>query len=121
MSKKERGKKFKDAFGVLSEIVHDEDRTEFGKRWNDTLRLLMNKPMASAFLKFFLKEGLDPIGWPISLKDLKDMRNSIVHGSTSEVSSRELRRANVFLYRVAGILILKHLGIQQLKLDPSVK
>jgi hypothetical protein len=121
LSKKEKGKKFKEAFQVLSEIVGDEDRTEFEKRWNDTLKLLMNKPMAGAFLKYFIKEGLDPSSWPISLKDLKDMRNNIVHGSTSEVSSKELRRANVFLYRVAGILILKHLGIQEWELDLSLR
>lgn len=121
LQKDDMKKNFKAAFEILSQIVHDEDRPEFEKRWDDTRKLLMNKPMAGAFLKFFEKEGLDQSSWPISLKKLKDMRNRIVHGSTTEISSHELRRANILLYRVAGILILKHIGISQWKLDTSIK
>lgn len=121
LSKKEERNKFNEAFEVLTEIIHDADRAEFKKRWDDTTKQMMNKPMAGALLKFLHKEGLDPSIWPISLKELKDMRNRIVHGSTNEISSHELRRANILLYRVAGILILKHLGIPQWKLDTSLK
>lgn len=121
LSKEGKNKKFKEAFEILSEIVSEEDKIEFEKRWENTSSQLMNKPMAGAILKFLLNEKIDPNTWPISLKKLQDIRNRIAHGSTNEVSSQELRRANMLLYRIAGILILKLLGIQQWELGLSLQ
>jgi hypothetical protein len=52
---------------------------------------------------------------------LYQLRNNIIHGSIEKVNAEELRKANILLYRINGILILNLMGIKDWKLKLKIK
>lgn len=112
--------KQKEALIKLLETIDKSEHEEFKKRWHNVQTLLQNKPMKNQLTSFLESQNLDPKTFPIKLDTLKKLRDSITHGSVDKVNPEELRKANIFLYRICGILILNLMGIKDWKLDIEI-
>lgn len=73
--------------------------------------------MKNQLVLFLKSQNLDIKSFPISIKDLSNLRNNITHGSINNVDVEQLRKANILLYRISGIIILNLMGIKNWKLD----
>ncbi len=113
---KAKQKKYKDALNLLLKTISKEEQKGFINNWNTLSGKLAKKPAMSPLLKFFENQNLNPLDFPISVNNLKKLRDYITHGSMDKVDVEFLERANTFLYRITGILILNLLGIQEWEL-----
>lgn len=109
-----------EALTILLEIVDVKEHEEFKKRWQDLQNFLHAKPMKSQLTSFLESQNIDPQTLPISIKELKELRNNITHGSIDKVNAEQLRKANILLYRISGILILNLMGISNWNLNTDI-
>jgi hypothetical protein len=121
LTKKQRKERHDEALKKLLETIKIEEHEEYKKRWNDIQAFLQNKPMKNQLVSFLESQDLDPNTFPITIKDLKELRNDITHGSINGVNTDQLRKANILLYRISGILILNLMGIKDWKLNTEIK
>jgi hypothetical protein len=119
--KKQRKEKQEEALGKLLETIKEDEHEDFKKRWVNILVLLQNKPMKIQLVSFLESQNLDPKTFPIGIRELKELRNNITHGSIDKVNLELLRKANILLYRISGILILNLMGIKDWKLNTKIK
>lgn len=120
LTKKQRKERQDEALNKLLETIKIEEHEEYKKRWNDIQALLQNKPMKNQLVSFLESQNLDPKTFPVTIKDLKELRNDITHGSINGVNAEQLRKANILLYRISGILILNLMGIKDWKLNTEI-
>lgn len=121
LTEKQRKAKQDEALIKLLESIKKEEHEEFKKRWNNVQSLLQNKPMKNQLVLFLESQSLDPKTFPVSIKDLKELRDNITHGSIDKVNVETLRKSNILLYRISGILILNLMGIKDWKLYTEIK
>lgn len=121
LTKKQRKVKQGEALIKLLETIKEEEHEEFKKRWCNVQSLLQNKPMKNQLVSFLESQNLDPKTFPVNIKDLKELRDNITHGSIDKVNIETLRKSNMLLYRISGILILNLMGIQDWKLNTVIK
>lgn len=112
LNKSQRKEKQKEALEKLLETIDNSEHAEFKKRWNNVQTLLQNKPMKNQLVSFLESQNLNPKDFPIKIDALKELRDNITHGSIDKVDAEELKRANILLYRIDGILILNLMGIK---------
>lgn len=98
-----------------------EEHEEYKKRWENVQSLLQKKSMKNQLISFLESQNLDPKTFPISIKDLKELRNNITHGSIDKINPELLRKSNILLYRISGILILNLMGIKEWNLNNKIK
>jgi len=120
LNKNQTNKKYEEALSKLLETISIDEREEFKKRWHNVQTLLQNKPMKNQLVAFLESQNLDTKSFPIKIDDLKKLRDNITHGSIDKVSKDQLRKANILLYRIAGILILNLIGIKNWKLKTEL-
>ncbi|MCF8364342.1 MAG: hypothetical protein K9H16_01080 [Bacteroidales bacterium] len=114
LSKKETNKKYKEALELLLKTVPIEERCDFAKKWNGTARnKLVYRPMKSTIETFLNSQSLPVNDFPITINELKETRDGLVHGYSDSVDSLTIEKHNIFLYRICGILILNLLGIKE--------
>jgi hypothetical protein len=121
LNKKQRQTKQDEALTNLLETISTDEHDEFKKRWQNVQTLLQNKPMKNQLVSFLQSQKLDPQSFPVKIKDLNELRNSITHGSIDNVDLEQLKQANILLYRINGILILNLMGINEWKLNTEIK
>lgn len=121
LTKKQRKVKQDEALIKLLETIKEEEHEEFKKRWNNVQSLLQNKPMKNQLVSFLESQSLNPKTFPVSIQDLKELRDNITHGSIDKVNIETLRKSNILLYRISGILILNLMGIKDWKLNTEIK
>ncbi|WP_417861442.1 hypothetical protein [Winogradskyella sediminis] len=121
LNKKQRKVKQDSALSKLLETIAKDEHEEFKKRWGNVQTLLQNKPMKNQLVSFLESQSLDPKTFPVSIKDLKELRDFITHGSIEKVDLETLRKSNILLYRISGILILNLMGIKDWKLNTEIK
>lgn len=121
LNKKETKAKQKEALDKLLETIDKKEHEDYKTRWQNVQTLLQNKPMKNQLVSFLENQNLNLNNFPISIKDLKELRNNITHGSIDKVDLEELRKANILLYRISGILILNLMGIKDWKLNTKIK
>ncbi len=121
LSKKQRKEKQKEALEKLLETIKTDEHEAFEKRWGNIQPLLQNKPMKNQLVSFLESQNLDPKTFPIEIRELNELRNNITHGSIDKVDLEQLRKANILLYRISGILILNLMGIKDWKLNIEIK
>lgn len=112
--------KQEEALDVLLKTIDPVEYEKFKNRWQNVLSLLQYKPMKNQMVTFLESQGLVPATFPVSIKDLKELRNNITHGSIDKVNVELLRKANILLYRICGILILNLMGIKDWKLNTKI-
>jgi hypothetical protein len=110
-----------EALEKLLETIEQNDHEDFKKRWQNAQTVLQNKPMKSQLVSFLENQNLNPQTFPVSIKDLKALRDNITHGSIDKVDTEQLRKANILLYRISGILILNLMGIKEWQLNIEIK
>ncbi len=120
LNKKQTKIKQDEALLKLLEIIKSDEHEEFKKRWHNVQTLLQNKPMKNQLVSFLESQNLDPKSFPVKIKDLKELRDNIIHGSIDKVNEEQLRKANILLYRISGILILNLIGIKEWKLNTEI-
>jgi hypothetical protein len=121
LNKNQRKEKQEEALFKLLETITEDEHEVFKKRWRDIQVLLQNKPMKTQLVLFLESQNLDPKTFPIEIRELKELRNNITHGSIDKVDLELLRKANILLYRISGILILNLMGIKDWKLNTVIK
>jgi len=121
LNKKQKKAKQDEALSKLLETIKKDEHEEFKKRWGNIQTLLQNKPMKNQLVSFLESQSLDPKTFPVSIKDLKELRDFITHGSIEKVDLETLRKSNILLYRISGILILNLIGIKDWKLNTVIK
>jgi len=114
-------KKYKEALKLLLETIDLKDHKSFTNKWNSLSGKLEYRPMKSPLISFLESQNFQIDEFPISIEKLKILRDNITHGSINKVDSDELRKANTFLYRINGILILNLIGINEWKLNTDLK
>ena len=120
LNKKNTKAKQDEALEKLLETIDKKEHEDFKKRWQNVQTLLQNKPMKNQLVSFLENQDLDPKTFPVSIKDLKELRDNITHGSIDKVDAEQLRKANILLYRISGILILNLMGIKDWKLNTKI-
>ena len=121
LDKKNTKIKQAESLAKLLETIDIKEHEDFKKRWQNVQTLLQNKPMKNQLVSFLESQTLDPKTFPVSIKDLKELRDNITHGSIDKVDAEQLRKANILLYRISGILILNLMGIKDWKLNTQIK
>lgn len=121
LDKKNTKIKQDEALAKLLETIDIKEHEDFKKRWQNVQTLLQNKPMKNQLVSFLESQTLDPKTFPVGIKDLKELRDNITHGSIDKVDAEQLRKANILLYRISGILILNLMGIKDWKLNTQIK
>ncbi len=121
LNKKQISSKHNEALQILLQTISSEDAKDFTKKWKSMSGNLSYKPMKSPLLSFFERQRLNPAEFPISVNEIKDMRDSITHGSIDKINPEQIRKVNTLLYRINGILILNLLGIDEWKLNTELK
>lgn len=117
IGKKDKKNKQVKALEILLDTIISEDHEDFKTRWNNLIANLYQKSMKNQLVSFFESQGLDHNQFPITLRQLKELRNNITHGSIDKVDLDLLKRANILLYRINGILILNLMGIKNWKVN----
>lgn len=117
---KKKQRTYEEALNLLLQTVIIEEQEAFINNWKTFSGRLVKKPAVSPLLKFFENQKLNPGDFPISVNSLKKLRDYITHGSIDKVDLELLERANTFLYRITGILILNLLGIKDWKLKKEL-
>lgn len=120
LNEKQTKAKQEEALEILLETINTNEHEDFKKRWFNVQALLQNKPMKNQLVSFLESQNLDPKSFPVSIDDLKKLRNNITHGSIDKVNAEQLRQANILLYRISGILILNLMGIRDWKLNTKI-
>lgn len=120
LSKKEQGKKFKEALDVLLKTIPENEHKIFREKWTSIQGKMKYRPMKSPLVAFLEKVGFDIEDFPISVNELKVLRDKITHGSISNINEEQLRKANIQLYRINGILILNLMGIKRWKFSNKI-
>jgi hypothetical protein len=112
--------KQEEALIKMLDTIDPNEHEEFKKRWQDIQIILQNKPMKSQLVSFLEGQNLNPKVFPITIKDLRELRNNIIHGSIEKVNEEQLIKANDLLYRITGILILNLMGIKDWIFNPII-
>ncbi len=112
--------KQEEALNLLLKTIDPVESEKFKNRWQNILPLLQYKPMKNQMVTFLESQGLKPDTFPVSIKNLKELRNNITHGSIDKVNLELLRKANILLYRICGILILNLMGVKDWKLNTKI-
>ena len=101
-------------------IKREKEKKDFKKRWDDIQALLANKPMITELDNFIKYLNIDISNFPISIKDIRKMRNDLSHGSIEKYNEMKLTQANILLFGIIGVIILKAFGIENLDLKNIV-
>ncbi|HPL02225.1 MAG TPA: hypothetical protein PLE59_01750 [Bacteroidales bacterium] len=121
LDKNQTKEKQDEALKILLETININEHEDFKKRWQSVLANLQYKPMEKQLVSFLESQVKNTNTFPVSIKDLIKLRNNITHGSIDKVDVELLRKANILLYRISGILILNLMGIKDWKLNTIIK
>ncbi len=117
---KEKKKKFTGALELLLETINVSEQIQFKNKWTSLSGKLEYKPMTSPLVKFLESQKFNVSEFPISVGELKELRDNITHGSIDKIDREQLQKANQFLYRINGILILNLIGVKEWKLNTEL-
>ncbi len=112
--------KYDQALKLLLETVDELEHKDFLNKWTSLKGKLEYKPIKSPLVTFLESQDLNVSEFPISVNRLKEIRDALTHGSLNKINNEELRRANILLYRINGILILNLIGIKDWKLKTEL-
>jgi hypothetical protein len=116
----EKNKIYKEVTLLLLRTIKPEDHKDFLKKLKVAKDKLTFKPMKSPLLIFLENQRLMPSTFPLSLDEIKGIRDSLTHGSLDKINHCQLEKANTLLYRITGILILNLLGISEWTLETNI-
>ena len=120
ISKEEKNKKYNEALSIILETVNKDEHQDFENKWKGVINKLEYKPIKSPIEAFLKNNGLPIDEFPVTISELKKIRDNLTHGSIDRIDPIKLERSNMFMYRISGILILCLLGIKDWELDKDL-
>lgn len=120
LNSEDKNQCYNDALNILKKTINKEDYRLFETKWKSVKDKLEFKPMISPLDTFFKSKNLKIDEFPISTKNLKQLRDNITHGSIDKVDEDDLSKANVLLYRINCFIILDLIGIKNSKIDLTI-
>jgi len=105
----------------ISKIIDEKEQEHFNNKWNSILNIIKCKSLRKQLEDSLTKNNINVELLPIRTSKIVQLRNNITHGSIDKINIEDLRKANILLYRVCGILILNLMGIKEWKLDTEIK
>jgi hypothetical protein len=112
---------FNETKNNISSIIEKQEQEHFNNKWISILNIIKSKSLRKQLEDSLKKNDIDVEILPIKTGKIAQLRNNITHGSIDKVKSEELRKANILLYRISGILILNLMGIKDWKLNTEIK
>jgi len=109
--KKEVTKTYDEALNLLLEIVDNDEKKDFGKKWNSARKNDLKYRIMLGSLKSFLEiNNLNIDKFSISVERIKEIRDSLTH-IENEIKTNELEEANNQLYWISVVLIANLMGL----------
>lgn len=105
----------------ICEIIDKDEQEYFNNKWNSIQNIIKSKSLRKQLEDSLTKNDINVELLPIKSNKIVQLRNNITHGSIDKVNTEQLRKANVLLYRISGILILNLMGIKEWKLNTEIK
>ncbi len=112
---------FSDMRESISNIIETNEQEHFNNKWNSIQNIIKSKSLRKQLEDSLAKNDIDVETLPIRTSHIVQLRNDITHGSIDKIDAEQLRKANILLYRISGILILNLMGIKDWKLDTDIK
>jgi hypothetical protein len=110
-TKKEVKKTYKNVLDLILEIVKDDEKIDFQRKWDSARKNdLKYRVMLGPLKKFLKMNNLNIDKFSINIERIKEIRDSLTH-SESKIEPNELEEANNQLYWVSVILIAKLMGL----------
>lgn len=105
----------------ISDIIETKEQEYFNNKWNSIQNIIKSKSLRKQLEDSLTKNNIDVETLPIRTSKIVQLRNNITHGSLDKVNIEDLRKVNILLYRICGILILNLMGIKDWKLNTEIK
>lgn len=112
---------FSDMRESISNIIETSEQEHFNNKWNSIQNIIKSKSLRKQLEDSLTKNDINVKILPIKTSQIVQLRNNITHGSLDKVNPEELRKVNILLYRICGILILNLMGIKDWKLNTKIK
>ena len=112
---------FNETKNNISKIIDKKEQEHFNNKWISILNIIKSKSLRKQLEDSLTKNDIDVEILPIKTGKIVQLRNNITHGSIDKVKTEDLRKANILLYRISGILILNLMGIKEWKLNIEIK
>ncbi len=117
----ELDKFFNDTRESISNIIDETEQEYFNNKWNSIQNIIKSKSLRKQLEDSLTKHDINVKSLPIRTSKIVQLRNNITHGSLDKVNVEDLRKTNILLYRISGILILNLMGIKDWKLNTEIK
>lgn len=117
----ELDKFFSDTRESISNIIDETEQEYFNNKWKSIQNIIKSKSLRKQLEDSLTKHDINVGSLPIRTSKIVQLRNNITHGSLDKVNVEDLRKANILLYRISGILILNLMGIKDWKLNTEIK
>ncbi len=111
---------FSDTKESISNIIDETEQENFNNKWNSIQSIIKSKSLRKQLEDSLIKHDINVESLPIQTSKIVQLRNNITHGSIDKVDVEKLRKANILLYRISGILILNLMGIKDWKLNTEI-
>jgi hypothetical protein len=105
----------------ISKIIDSKERELFNNKWNSIEGIIKRKSLKKQLEDSLISNRIDVKILPIKLSKIVQLRNDITHGSVDKINLELLRKANILLYRISGILILNLMEIDDWKLNTEIR
>lgn len=104
----------------ISNIIEASEQEQFNNKWNSIQNIIKCKSLRKQLEDSLTKNNISLQALPIKVNQIVQLRNYITHGSLDKINSEDLRKVNILLYRICGILILNLMGIKDWKLKTEI-
>lgn len=111
---------FSDIRERISNIIEASEQEHFNNKWISIQNIIKSKSLRKQLEDTLTNNDIDVKTLPIKTRRIVLLRNNITHGSLDKVDQEELRKVNILLYRICGILILNLMGIKDWKLNTII-
>lgn len=121
LTKKKRNEVLVAARDLIAEKLKEDEKQAFIDKWTSSIAKITLKPMRSPFEKYLESIGFNLSDLPLNFSTVKEIRDSITHGSTGKYTEDELLKCNWTLYRISVGLILSQLEVENWIEDLKLK
>lgn len=103
----------------IAPLVHESEREMFLEQAPRQYLNLKRKPMHDQFERLFQHYQVNWSGVKVSFKDIKNLRDAIVHGGLLAGKHKKIEDANEVMWVLCGKLVLQLMGITGIRFGKS--
>lgn len=112
--------KYLSACNLFLETIDKRYHKEFLDKWKYQLNKLKLRPEKSLWAEYLISKNII-LPDTFTVDKIKQIRDSITHGSLKRVKEEDIERVNTLMYGISGLLILKHLNIHEGSLERIIE